>query len=341
MFFFAYKALVQNQKYLVPAFFCFGLSLQFQILNCIFVFPLLALYFLFGHPKINLKVIGASLCAFVLAISSFIVFDLRHQFLMLKTFLNHYFLSGGQSTFGFNPLDYWQRLSLQAGHLFFPGIKAGWLILAFMLTYTLVMVIKKKDGRFKLLLVWIFSTLPIFVINSRMSQSAAAFIGTSGGMFLLASALIDWLTTKKKSIFLLFIAIAVFTINLYALDNYLVDPHRRLFDFFQGQFLERNLALVEWGYQEANGEKFQLDTVTSPLLISPLWDYLFQWHAQKNHLSPPTRGANIHFLVIEPFVDHCFKDGAIREKEAIGELIKEETFGMTVIQKWQTEESRD
>ncbi|MCL5091121.1 MAG: glycosyltransferase family 39 protein [Patescibacteria group bacterium] len=340
MFFFFYKFATKNQKYLIPALFCFGMTIQFQILNVIFALPLLILYFCLGRPKINLKNLVISLAALFLPVSTFILFDLKHQFLMSKTFINQYFTNNHAKTaFKFNPLYYLDRLAAEFSHVLFPTQKLiGILFLLIIISFLFHKVFKeKKRLAWRLLLIWVFSSLPIFFLNSRIGQSSAAFIGVSGGIILSLSLLLDSLFASRKSWLIAALLIPIFFSNFSAIDHCLTRSGCRLFDFFEELFLKRNLTIVKNTYQETKGQSFQLDTVTSPLYISPLWDYLYSWYSRKNLLPPPQRQEiKIHFLVIEPFVNNYFKDQAIREKENLGlKLSKSENYNGVVLQKWQ------
>jgi 4-amino-4-deoxy-L-arabinose transferase-like glycosyltransferase len=336
MFFFFYRSILENQKYLIPALFCFGVIIQFQILNCLFIFPLIVLYFFLGKPRLRIKNWLTALGIFLLPIASFLVFDLRHQFLMTQTFLHRYFL-GNQiaSSFRFHLFDYFDRLAQETAYLFFPPQKlVGWFLLLTILFFLVKNL--KKDCRFRLLLVWIFATLPVFFINSRIGQSSAAFMGVSGGLILALAALLDRLLPQNRSWLAIPFLVLSFAGNFYALDHYLTDPGRRLFDSYEGLFLKRDLTVINWVYQETGNQAFQVDTVTSPLYISPLWDYLFSWYGPKKHLPLPQRqGAHLHFLIIEPFVDTHFKNEAIKKKSPLGKLLKSESFGDVVVQEWQ------
>lgn len=256
---------------------------------------------------------------------------------MINTFLNRYFSSSSGSGFKFNLFGYLARLSREFSHVLFPiSEKAGWPLLAVILGFLFIKVTdNKKSKLWKYLIIWIFSTFPIFLINSRIGESSAAFIGVSGGIILAFACFLDYVF-KKRYFFYFPVLLIIFLGNLYAVDNYLTNPGKRLFDFFEGLFLSQNLALIDYTYKDAGNEAFRIDTVTSPLYISPLWDYLYEWRGKSYyHLYPQTNEeVKIHYLIIEPVVAEHFKDEAIKKKEDLGKLEKSETFGQVVVQKW-------
>lgn len=338
MFYFFYQFGTKKETYLVPALFCLGIAVQFQILNIIFISSLIALYFVFGRPKISLKHLFLSLSAFFLPLSSFILFDIRHNFLMLNAFINNYFISkGGKFLFSFNLFDYIERYVTEFNYILLPSYKLISLpvLILLILVLGVNIVREKKNPVWKFLAVWIFSTIPIFLIHSRMSQSSAAFIGVSGGLIIMFSYLIDKLSANKKGFILALVLVPILFSNLFAIDHFLTDPSKRLFDFFQGLFYKTDIAVVESIYFKSENTNFKVDTVTSPLLVSPLWDYLLNWYSQKNKLPAPKRGdEQIQFLIIEPYVDQFYKDQAIKKKNSAAKMVDSEYFGNVAVQKW-------
>lgn len=122
---------------------------------------------------------------------------------------------------------------------------------------------------------------------------------------------------------------------MFAIDHFLTDPSKRLFDFFQGQFYKTDIAAVKYIYEESENSNFKVDTVTSPLLISPLWDYLLSWYSQKNSLPLPKRtDERIQFLIIEPYVDDFYKNQAMQKKAAVAKRTDSKYFGNIVVEKW-------
>ena len=96
-----------------------------------------------------------------------------------------------------------------------------------------------------------------------------------------------------------------------------------------------NDVIEESESQESGNNSFKLDTVTSPLLISDLWDYLINWYSQKNNLTAPKRSdEKVQFLIIEPYVDEFYKNQAMKKKALAAEMVSSEYFGGMAVQKW-------
>ena len=237
---------------------------------------------------------------------------------------------------------YFATVLLPASLVGGPTQKWTGFFLGLLILLTIIFIIRKKNlpvgrqGNFlwKFLLVWLFSTLPVFFLASRMVESSAAFIGVAGTVVIVFAYFVNWLWFKSKILVGLFLAL-ILASNLYAVNNYLTNPQKRLFDNFEGLFLKTDLELVDYSYNEAKGEKFRVDTVTSPLLVSKLWDYLYEWRGKTKFNSLPIRGdeAKIKFLIIEPFVDESWKKDAIIKADQRGRLVDSRYFGQIFIQK--------
>ena len=338
MFFFFYQFIKEKTgKYLSLSLFCFGLTIQFQILNIIFLPALVVLYLLSVRPRVNFKWLIYSLISFLLPISSYLLFDLRHNFLMTRNFVTKMLLAhlGGGSNIWLIVKNYPLRFFGYFSTVLLPTQRWMGLILGLLVLWTIVFLIR-RENRFlaKFLLVWLFSTLPVFFLPSKMGESSAAFIGVSGAVILVLSYFLHWLWGKIKIIPMILLTL-IFLSNLYAVNFYLTNPQKRLFDNFEGLFLKTDLALVDYSFYEAHGEKFKVDAVTSPLLVSKLWDYLYEWRGKTKFKTQPIRSdeAKIHFLLIEPFVDEHWKKDAIIKADQKGKLVDSRYFGQIFIQK--------
>ena len=51
--------------------------------------------------------------------------------------------------------------------------------------------------------------------------------------------------------------------------------------------LSKEIALVDYTYQEADGKSFSISSLTSPLYVNTLWSYLYNWHGVNKYGSLP------------------------------------------------------
>lgn len=341
MFYFFYKFLTSETKksrfYLPLTLFCLGLTIQFQVLHVIFIIPLLLLYLLSKKPIPSFKTLTVSIFAFFLSISSFIFYELKYNFLMSKNIINHVILpffsnEGGSGASGF---EFFPRILNLSTMVFFPIYYwVGAALFLIILATMIYQIIKTGNFLWTFLLVWIFSTFPVFFIPSRIGSGYSAFIGISGALILVFSFLLDWILKKSKLAALLVIGI-ILAANIYAVNNFLTHPQFRLFDYFQALFLKTNLALIDYSYNDSEGKQFKTDTVTSPLFISKTWDYLFDWRGRTRYGRVPQREGKpeIGYLILEPYAPEMFKEIAIKKADLEGELVETKRFGEVTIQK--------
>lgn len=343
MFFFFYKFLTFPQegygKYLPLSLLSWGLAIHFQLLNVIFLPSLLILYFLSRRPRVSFRVLLMSIVGLVVPLISFLFFEVRHNFLMSRSAIERITISQtyvNQEALKVSYLEYFPRFFREISLMVMPTFEFAGSFLALVILGTILWNYRKtRSFHWLFLLIWTFSTLPIFFINSRMSQSHAAFIGVSGAVLIAFAHFLNSLMTKSKMVTFLLLSI-VFLSNIYAANFYIANPKRRLFDFFQGLFLKTNLELVDYTYNDVGREKFKVDTVTSPLFISPLWDYLYEWRGRTKYRHQPVRNeAKIGFLIIEPHLgaSEIYKDKAIKKADEEGKMVDSHYFGSVAIQK--------
>lgn len=337
MFYFFYRFLSGEEKYLALSLFCLGISLQFQILNVIFIIPLILSYLLLGRSRINPKNLLLAAFSLLLPVSTFILFELKHQFLMTNAFLDRYLKNSQGPGLKLNLFDYFTRLAREFSHVLFPVHElSGWFLMAAILFFLVWKIfVEKKDKVWKYLLIWIFATFPVFLINSRIGESSAAFMGVSGAIILATAAFMDQIL-KKNTLLTAAVLLLIGLVNLKGVDRCLTSGGFRLFDAYEDLYLKKDLSIVRWIYEKSENQPFQLDTVTSPLYVSTLWDYLFSWYSQEKNLPAPSAdNPKIKFLLLEPFVDTHFKSEAVKKVGDNFKLSEEKNIGGVVIQKWE------
>ncbi len=94
------KVFVQNKpKWLIVSGIALGVVLQLHYVALVFV-PMFVVLWLIFKPKISRKDLLLGLTAFVLVLSPFIIFELRHQFINSQTVIQFVTRSGTNKTFG-------------------------------------------------------------------------------------------------------------------------------------------------------------------------------------------------------------------------------------------------
>ncbi len=116
--------------------------------------------------------------------------------------------------------------------------------------------------------------------------------------------------------------------------------------------LSSQIAVVDYTYQESNGEPFAINTVTYPLYHNAIWEYNYKWRGYDRYgyfpgwlggdqlypyaVLPKSKGDESIFYVI---IDTSYRIPKIHGETAItwadskGELIEEKLIGGFMVQK--------
>jgi 4-amino-4-deoxy-L-arabinose transferase-like glycosyltransferase len=341
-YYFFYKSFKENQKYLPLAAFLFAIAVSFDLIIIMHLFGVVVLYFVYNQKKIPLRTWAISLATLILPLINYPLFEIRHQFLMANTFLK--LLQGQDSQLKsiFQYLSvYFDGLAEEFANLFFPihGFFAGLLMLAlFIFLWRKLRSQPLSKSPWAFIAIFLFANLPTFLIIAAVTNSEFSYFGVNAAAALLLAAFIDQLLAAKKKWLAISLMALIFLGSLRAWQNYFPNPQRKLFDSQRGVILKDTLAAVDYTYQEANGKPFFVDSVTVPLFISPLWNYLYSWHGQEKFGYLPTKdtSVNIQFLIIEPGwgqTFEIFRQKAVSHLNQTTRAVETKKFGAITVER--------
>jgi len=186
--------------------------------------------------------------------------------------------------------------------------------------------------------VWLLATWPTFWFSAAVTNSEYAFIGVNAAAVLLMAAFISELIAKKKSALAIFLLLFVLLANLRAWNSYLTNSQKKLFDSQRGVILKDTLATVDYTYTESSGKPFFIHTITVPLYVSQLWEYLYSWHGQEKFGRLPSGDSKttIQYLIIEPgsgLTFEYFKQKAVDELNLTTMVEEKKQFGKIIVEK--------
>jgi len=341
-YFFFYRAFKENLKFLPLASFLLAISISFDLIIVVNLFGAIALGLIYNKKRINLKTGVASFLAFVIPLINYPLFEIRHSFLMTKKLLS---VLGSQDNEFKNVFQYLfnfsEGLAKEFANVFFPihGFFAGLLMITlFIFLWKNLRQKKLFSNPYGLVLVWLLVNFTTFLISAAVTNSEFSYFGVNAASSLLLAAFLDNLIVKKRFFWVILISSLVVLGSLRAWQKFLPNPQRRLFDSQRGVILKDTLATIDYTYSQSNKKSFFVDTVTVPLYISPLWDYLYSWYGQKKYGYLPTKETKVsdQFLIIEPGWGDTYK---IFRQRAIDNLNKtttideEQKFGMITVEK--------
>lgn len=341
-YFFFYRAFKENLKFLPLASLLLAISISFDLIIVVNLFGAIALGLIYNKKMINLKTYFLSFLAFAIPLINYPLFETRHGFLMTRKLLS---VLGSQDNEFKNVFQYLFTfsggLAKEFANVFFPihGFFAGLLMIALLVFLWKNLHQKKLSSNpYGLILVWLLANFPTFLISAAVTNSEFSYFGVNAASSLLFAGFLDNLISKKRFFYVILISLLVILGSFRAWQKYLPDPQRRLFDSQRGVILKDTLATIDYTYSQSNKKPFFVDTVTVPLYISPLWDYLYSWYGQEKYGYPPSKETKIsdQFLIIEPGWGDTYK---IFRQRAIDNLNKtttineEKKFGMITVEK--------
>lgn len=320
---FFYLLLVINKKiYLFPILgFLVGLIFELEMHAGFILLPALLLSF----PLIRREMKGWGMASFLtffgflLAELPRFLFELRHNFLMTRSLLRFFSENRGEFLFFAN----WDRLILfrQIWTSSVGGNNNALSFFLFLFTLlSLPFLLLKSQKELKPLVV--FSLLVVVLSCLELVFWPGDFWGhyliALGPIFVFLLSLIFSFWQKSLLLFLF-----VFFIIL--------SPSRvlRLFSppSWEGDaaVFRNQIAVVDYVYHEARGDKFNYIAYTPPL-IDYTWRYLFSWHGRKKYgYSPSQSPQKLFFLILEP--DYQMpgrRERWLEERKGDGKIVKRE-----------------
>ena len=286
LFYFIVKFLRGNLKSFIFVSFFTGLALQFETASSLVLIPSVMLLLILNKSVVkNMKVMFLSLIAFLLSISTFILFDLRHKFLMLHAIIGAF--SGGSKGKGYLELgnrlmDHLNSLSGVYKDLLFKENFLLILLLAAILIFGLLLFLKSKKSKYKkeFFVLLFFPVLPFIFFMlypyAVWPEYVFGLLVSVAFAFYLAITVV-WKNVFGKVLIVLFFALTFLNIFVFLQSQYL--SKYQVVDS-SGSYKNQK-AVIEWIYKDAGNGKFGYFVYT-PEIFTHGMDYLFYWYG-KNH----------------------------------------------------------
>lgn len=307
------------------------------------------LYFI-HHVKVKWRTIAISAAVFIVLSINYYIAEIKWNFLGTKSLLKYLAGQTGPSSVTDNMAAYLQKMTESVYYSFFSfNMFFAFLIFVLLLIFIFKTCKQKKEIIF--LYVWIFSTLPLFAfktgavgsldINLTVFPALTVFFAVSGYTFL----------SNKK-----LLPVGIVFVILIILSNFILSAKDKFANTalyaYQPLYLQDELKVINYTYQNANGQEFSICSISAPLFINTLWSYLYTtygrarygyapyWAGPKqegsdNQLVYDTRHTPLRFLIIEPH--KSIPDSAIKatilSEDKVSRLEEEKMFGVIKVQK--------
>jgi len=264
----------------------------------------------------------------VLVISSpRIIFELRHQFLMTKSFIA-FFSSGGsgESVIGSVFINRINMFYDQFNLSLVLGNKLVGFIVSFFILFSLVYLYKKSDVVIKkfiktsIIVIFIFFAGTLFFNHDVWPHY---LIGLPVFYVLLFSiSLLLW-TKKVKNLIPMLFLFAIFILNL--------NPVLLAQDFgkplWEGDAstYRNQIAVMDYVYTQANGKSFKY-VVYTPGVNDYVYRYLFKWYGPwKYHYAPTVKVTTAYFILEPDYQDPTRLPDWLKKRSGDGIIIKDVT----------------
>jgi len=339
----------KQEKYLILVAVCLALSLQLEAASAVFFFPSLLAIWLVFKPKLkNKKNLFYSIVAFLVFLIPQGLFEIKNNFLMTKNFLN--FNKGeintDTQTWGVPNWAFLKERSVEYFKILFSKLEVNplpdkgakfltgsqilsvfWLIFVFYQIWAFFKSKSEQNGLTFLLIIFLFLPLLfLFFFTGNYGQLYDYYLTGFFPAFIILFAIFAFKFLNKKIYIPIFAMIVIWFLNgnLLYLKGYLTAD-------VNGQdhiSLGNQLEVIDWIYQDADGENFNVDIYVPPV-IPYSYQYLFQWYGQKNYgYQPISDQVPLLYVIWEVDKPHIILlDAWLAREDDVADTIKTEKFG--------------
>lgn len=303
-FIFFYRFLKGSKKDLVFASVALGLLNQAEFLHIIFFSTITIMLFLFYFKNFRKEnPIFVLLCTFIavaLTGGTYILFDLKHGFLISKNLLS---LAAGSTGYHISIaqaiIDIWNSIIRVFMRTILPVSFIGSLILFLTAIILLIQKIVKKEKNFFPLLIWFVIPLVLLIVfrHNILDQFFVSFIP----LFVLITALVIDFLWQKKQIFGFILLAFIIVINLFTWWRNIPTNQNVFFQSTQPDLrYSDELGTLDDIYKQADKKPFSFQSYTIPYWTQQGWQYLFWSYGRgKYGYEPINQNAKTLFVIIQ------------------------------------------
>lgn len=268
-----------------------GLSIQFEFVETqlLAVFGLFVIFFRKYLPKFTAGNIIISLLSFLLPVSTYIVAEIKNNFVISKQLpnllSNH---SGSGSASSFSHFLFFINRHLHDNLA--ADSRASVVLGIIFLTIFIYLIYRKLYIKQLLFLaLWFFGGLLVYLFT----KDDAYFYntGTSIALLIFSGFLLSKILLKNKLLVLPLLSLIIIS-NLYLITkNNPLGPNQRI-NPQPGLTLKDEKKVIDYIYQTAGEGNFAVNALTMPYNINTTWSYLFEWYGQNKYGFSPVWGGD-------------------------------------------------
>jgi 4-amino-4-deoxy-L-arabinose transferase-like glycosyltransferase len=302
-FLFLAKFIKGNNKYLIPTAVIYGIATQTEFSNLI-IFTFIAFFavVIFRKRFLEQKIINliiAITLVILLPIFNFVLFDLRHDFLITRSLIKSqahrpqfvgYFLHTLTGSIG------------QFMQVFSDVVTPTHLLIAAMIFVAAFFTLIKLRGKYKtgetLMLIWLLSPFVAFILL-RYNPLYHYFTASIIALVILIAVLVDSLLSFRKEVGLIAIGILI-AVNVWSLHVYLPNNLNVFFQSTQPDLKYKDqVSVIKEIYKQASGKPFFYQAYTIPYWMQDGWQYLFWYYGTQYGYVPKQTNKGLLFVIIQ------------------------------------------
>lgn len=331
-----------------------GLSIQAEIFLLYHVAPLL-IWTWIARKKIKKNEIFKFVGVLVVTLSSMILAEVKFGFKSLSGISQLALAQETSLAYAKSLGDYLILYLNQIGRIFafnsYPGnIGYGGAFVIALIVLGLCQLKKSRGisgGPF--LASWLLSHATVVTVGGTSTPFLMVGIGPAVSI-IMAIFLYNLWEKRYKLVAVLVLLILIFgNLGMIAREN---SRGSTLFAIQKDMLLSKQLKAIDYTYEEAGGEPFSVNSLTSPLWINIVWTYLYKWYGLSEYgylpewhgrdqvglldsLPPTEETTELYYLILEPMggIPQRYLSETIAEEDSVSTLIDEKYFGELRVQK--------
>ncbi|MCL5676048.1 MAG: glycosyltransferase family 39 protein [Patescibacteria group bacterium] len=340
LYFLSLWKITKDRKYYLLALFSWAAIFHLDLMIAIFFVPATLVFLFCQKPlKPSYKIVFGSAAILLLFFASYILFEIRHNFLMLKSLENFLAAKHGLPQTSLALSHFWFRITAETTDLIAPDLFVPALAL-FFAAFLWLLIKKNKNAFEKLLLLWLISIPSVGIFFSPYFGLKHYLIGVGPAVLILTACFLNRLwqgKTKIAAVVILFFAVIN---NLYLIADWL-PKNRNVFYLFPqpGMVLQSQQKVLDYIYRDQSGNNFGWEAFTLPYFSADGWKYLFEWYGltKYNYVPGPLKKGEYFYVIIEPGADKLFLNNWLKDTmDKRGRLVSEKFIGTIRVQKRNT-----
>lgn len=207
---------------------------------------------------------------------------------------------------------------------------------------------KEKKSWAVFLALWLFSHVSIVSLGGASTPFLLVGVGPAVAILLGLNLWGWWEKGKRRLVVVLLLLLVFGNLAKISKEN---SRGSTIFAIQKDMLLSKEIKAVDYTYQQAKGQAFSLNSLTSPLWINIVWSYLYKWYGQPKYgylpfwhgrdqigqldgLPADNGRIQNYFLILEPMggIPAQYLELTTGEEDSKSKLIDQQAWGELAVQ---------